>query len=236
MYDIDYRQYAIEPDGNYFQNPTNPGQTIYYQKIGSFTQDTRLFFEHKLKLNAVIRIDKNQFFNAKINPRLAAVYSPKDNHNFRISIQNGHRFPSIFEAFSNINSGGRKRIGGLPIMSNGIFENSYTQSSISLFQNTIQTDVNKNGSTLVDAIAKNQHLLQKNNYTYLQPEEVTAFEIGYKTLLKKNRLSIDFDFYYNQYKNLIAQIDANIPISNGFNAATNFQNTSSQDKYRLWTN
>ena len=78
MYGIDYRQYAIEPDGNYFQNPTNPGQTIYYQKIGSFTQATRVFFENKLKLNAVIRIDKNQFFNAKINARLAAVYSPKD--------------------------------------------------------------------------------------------------------------------------------------------------------------
>ncbi len=236
MYGFDYRDYNIVPDGNYFINPTEAGKNINYWKTGGFVQATKLFWDNKLKINAVVRVDKNQYYEPKINPRIALVYSPTQQHNIRVSIQNGYRFPSIFEAFSNINSGGRKRIGGLPIMSSGIFENSYTQSSITLFQSAVQTDVNKNGLTLANAISKNHTLLQKNTYTYLQPEEVTSFEMGYRTELLHKKLALDVDFYYNHYKNLMAQIDANVPKDNGLDVATNLQNSSNQDKYRLWTN
>lgn len=236
MYGFDYRDYNIVPDGNYFINPTEAGKNINYWKTGGFVQATKLFWDNKLKINAVVRVDKNQYYEPKINPRIALVYSPTQQHNIRVSIQNGYRFPSIFEAFSNINSGGRKRIGGLPIMSSGIFENSYTQSSITSFQSAVQTDVNKNGLTLANAISKNQTLLQKNTYTYLQPEEVTSFEMGYRTELLHKKLALDVDFYYNHYKNLMAQIDANVPKNNGLDVATNLQNSSNQDKYRLWTN
>lgn len=236
MYGFDYRDYNIVPDGNYFINPTEAGKNINYWKTGGFVQATKLFWDNKLKINAVVRVDKNQYYEPKINPRIALVYSPTQQHNIRVSIQNGYRFPSIFEAFSNINSGGRKRIGGLPIMSSGIFENSYTQSSITLFQSAVQTDVNKNGLTLANAISKNHTLLQKNTYTYLQPEEVTSFEMGYRTELLHKKLALDVDFYYNHYKNLMAQIDANVPKNNGLDVATNLQNSSNQDKYRLWTN
>lgn len=236
MYGFDYREYNIVPDGNYFINPTDAGKNINYWKTGGFVQATKLFWDNKLKINAVVRVDKNQYYEPKINPRIALVYSPTQQHNIRVSIQNGYRFPSIFEAFSNINSGGRKRIGGLPIMSSGIFENSYTQSSITSFQSAVQTDVNKNGLTLANAISKNQTLLQKNTYTYLQPEEVTSFEMGYRTELLHKKLALDVDFYYNHYKNLMAQIDANVPKNNGLDVATNLQNSSNQDKYRLWTN
>lgn len=236
MYGFDYRDYNIVPDGNYFINPTEAGKNINYWKTGGFVQATKLFWDNKLKINAVVRVDKNQYYEPKINPRIALVYSPTQQHNIRVSIQNGYRFPSIFEAFSNINSGGRKRIGGLPIMSSGIFENSYTQSSITLFQSAVQTDVNKNGLTLANAISKNHTLLQKNTYTYLQPEEVTSFEMGYRTELLHKKLALDIDFYYNHYKNLMAQIDANVPKNNGLDVATNLQNSSNQDKYRLWTN
>jgi outer membrane receptor protein involved in Fe transport len=236
LFGFDYRDYNIVPDGNYFINPTNAGDDLNYWKTGGFAQATKLFFDKKLKINAVIRMEKNQYFTPKINPRVAVVYSPTPNHNFRVALQNGYRFPSIFEAFSNINSGGRKRIGGLPIMSSGIFENSYTQSSISLFQSAVQTDVNQSGLTLANAISKNKVLLEKNTYTYLQPEEVISLEAGYRTESRNKKLTIDADFYYNQYKNLMAQIDANVPKTNAFDVATNLQNASQQDKYRLWTN
>jgi outer membrane receptor protein involved in Fe transport len=237
MYGFDYRNYRIIPDGNYFINPTKPGNNLNYWKTGGFLQANKAFINNTLKINVVVRMDKNQYYSPKINPRLAVVYSPTTLHNFRASIQNGYRFPSIFEAFSNINSGGRKRIGGLPIMSNGIFENSYTQSSITLFQTAVQTDVNQNGLSLSTAISKNQNALQKNTYTYLQPEKVTSFEIGYRTELLNKRLNLDVDFYYNNYKNLIAQIDANVPqTTKPDSIATYLQNPAKQDRYRLWTN
>ncbi len=237
MYGFDFRDYNIVPDGNYFINPTDAGKNINYWKTGGFVQATKLLFKEKLKINAVVRVDKNQYYVPKLNPRLAMVYSPTKQHNIRASVQNGYRFPSIFEAFSNINSGGRKRIGGLPVMSSGIFENSYSQTSITAFQSAVQNDVNKNGMNQANAISKNQDLLRNNDYSYLQPEQVTSFEIGYRTEVLDKKLAFDVDFYYNVYRNLMAQIDANVPkTTNQDSVATYLQNTSKQDRYRLWTN
>lgn len=237
LYGLDFRNYFIVPDGNYFINPTENGENLNYWKAGGFIQSSINLFKDKVKVSAVVRIDKNQYFGPKINPRLAVVYSPAPLHNIRISAQTGYRFPSIFEAFSNINSGGRKRVGGLPVMSSGIFENSYTQASITSFQRAVQADVNTSGITLSDAILKEQRLLKKNPYTYLQPEHVTSFEAGYRSALFNERLKVDVDFYYNIYKNLMAQIDANIPKSlNQDSMGYYLQSNSRQNLYRLWTN
>jgi len=192
---------------------------------------------NKIKINAVARMEKNQYFDPKFNPRLALVYSPARTHTVRFAVQNGFRFPSIFEAFSNINSGGRKRVGGLPIMSQGVFENSYTQASITQFQRAVQTDVNTNSMTVNNAIIKNQGMLAKNPYTYLQPERVTSFEAGYRSNLFEGKLTVDVDVYYNIYRNLIAQIDANVPKTQKPDSiAFYLQQNSKQDLYRLWTN
>ncbi|HZY78457.1 MAG TPA: TonB-dependent receptor, partial [Cyclobacteriaceae bacterium] len=237
MYGLDFRDYIIVPDGNYFINPEEDGKNLNYWKVGGFVQSTLYLLNNKLHVNGVVRVEKNQYYDPKINPRLAIVYSPNPRHNIRASVQNGYRFPSIFEAFSNINSGGRKRVGGLPVMSNGVFENSYTQASITAFQRAVQTDVNTNGMTLNAAIAKEQDLLRKNPYTYLQPERVISLEAGYRSVLLDGRFRIDVDFYYNTYRNLMAQIDANIPkSSNPDSVGYYLQNNSRQNLYRLWTN
>ncbi len=237
MYGLDYRDYIIVPDGNYFINPAEPGKNLNYWKTGGFIQASKSLMSDKLKINAVIRVDKNQYYEPKFNPRLAVVFSPTPVHNFRFSVQNGYRFPSIFEAFSNINSGGRKRIGGLPVMSSGVFESSYTQTSITAFQKAVQTDVNTNGMMLNDAISQEQGLLRKNPYTYLQPEQVTGFELGYRSSLMNGKLRLDMDTYYNIYRNLMAQIDANVPkTQNQDSIAYYLQNNSRQNLYRLWTN
>ena len=237
MYGLDHRNYIITPDGNYFINPEKTGRNLKYWKLGGFLQATKYFMGDKLKINAVVRIDKSEYFSPKIHPRLAIVYSPALHHSFRVSVQNGYRFPSIFEAFSNINSGGRKRIGGLPVMSDGVFESSYTQASITAFQKAVQNEVNLNGSSLDDAIVKNRDLLKRNPYTYLRPEKVTGFEAGYRTMLFNNRLKIDADIYYNIYRQLMAQIDANVPKTSIADSIPFYlQNNGKQSLYRLWTN
>jgi iron complex outermembrane receptor protein len=236
MYGLDFRDYVIVPDGNYFINPEEAGNDINYWKTGGFLQLTKTF-RNKLKVNAVVRVEKNQYFDPKINPRLAVVYTPAASHSVRFSAQNGFRFPSIFEAFSNINSGGRKRVGGLSIMSDGVFENSYTQASITQFQRAVQTDVNTNGTAVNAAIINHQNILIKNPYTYLEPEQVTSLEAGYRANLLNEKLSLDVDFYYNIYRNLIAQIDANVPKTQHQDSiAFYLQRNATQDLYRLWTN
>lgn len=237
MYGADYRTYAIAPDGNYFINPTSEGQMLLYWKYGGFLQATKYFLRDRLKINAVLRLDKNQFFNPTFNPRLALVYSPVQSHNFRFSFQNGYRFPSIFEAFSNINSGGVKRVGGLPVMSSGIFENSYLGTSITAFQSAVASDVNNRGMTTKNAIAQEQKLLKKNPYTYLRPEQVTSWEGGYRTRLMEGKLYLDVDGYYNVYRHLMAQVNAAIPkTTDPDSVATYLNDKSKQSPYRLWTN
>ncbi len=234
---FDYRQYVVYPDGNYFINPESPGTDLIYTKGGGFVQASRAFFGDKLKLTGSIRVDKNKYFDARTNGRISAVFSPTDAHNVRLSYQNGYRFPSLFEAFSNVNSGGVKRVGGLPLLARGIFERSYFRTSIDAFQAAINTDVNTNKLTTDQAIQKNKGLLKPNTYTYIKPEQINSIEVGYKGLLAKQKLYVDADFYYNIYRNFIAQVEANIPRgTNPDSLAYYLADRTKQDRYRLWTN
>lgn len=237
MYGVDYREYVVVPDGNYFINPVKAGANLTYWKVGGFIQATQYLLQQRLKINGVLRIDKNQYYSARLNPRIAVVYSPVPQHNFRLAVQQGYRFPSLFEAFSNINSGGVKRVGGLPVMSNGIFENSYLRASIDAFQASNTNDVNNNGLTINQAMEKNQGLLRRNNYSYLKPEEVKGVEAGYRTEVMDGKLTLDADFYFNRYSNLMAQVEANIPRNTTPDSLLNYlNNRQGQDRYRLWTN
>ncbi|MCX6214676.1 TonB-dependent receptor [Spirosoma sp.] len=234
---LDFRRYVVFPDGNYFINPDITNSNLIYGKTGGFVQASRQFFGEKLKLSGSIRLDKNTYFNPKVNPRISAVFSPVENHTFRASYQTGFRFPSLFEAFSNVNSGGVKRVGGLKIMSQGIFENSYLRTSIDALQAAINADVNTNKLTTDQAIQKNKGLLKPNTYTYLKPEQVNSVEVGYKGLFFDKKLYLDVDFYFNVYRNFIAQVEANIPKGkNPDSLAYYMADRNQQERYRLWTN
>ena len=265
----DHRTYIVVPDGNYFVNP-NPGKdpltnNLTYSKTGGFVQAGGRLLEERLRLTATLRVDKNDYFNVKFNPRFTAVYSPTPRQNFRLSYQSGYRFPSLFEGFSNVNSGQVKRIGGLRVMSDGVFENSYTRASIDAFNAAVTAGVNANTSSQTSAqkrqaaILANQNTLQKNPYTYLRPEYIKSLEVGYKAAFgAQGRLLVDMDFYYNSYRDFIAQVEAYVPIAsatggstihdplpaayvpvsgdNPTAVATALNARATQARYRLWTN
>lgn len=236
---FDTRTYIVVPDGNYFINPvaTKAYSNIHYSKTGGFISVTKILLDKKLKLGAIIRVDKNDYFSLKWNPRFTAVYSPAAKHNFRVSFQSGYRFPSIFEAYSNVNSGGVKRVGGLPVMSSGIFENAWLATSVTTFQSAVLNDINKNGLTKNQAITNNKNLLKKNPYTYLNPEHVQSIEGGYKGIFFKGNLYVNADVYFNRYNNFIAQANMNVPktpIADSIPFA--LYDKTSQNQYRMWTN
>ncbi|AMR29800.1 TonB-dependent receptor [Hymenobacter psoromatis] len=256
----DHRTYIVVPDGNYFINP-NPGKDplhddLLYSKTGGFAQAGGRLLQERLRLTATLRVDKNDYFNVKFNPRFTAVYSPTQRQNFRLSYQSGYRFPSLFEGFSNVNSGQVKRVGGLRVMSNGVFENSYLRSSIDRFNAAVTAGLNGTpAQTRAQAVAANQSLLVKNPYTYLRPEYIRSLEMGYKAAVgPQGRLLVDVDFYYNSYRDFIAQVEAYVPqTTNGAVLATGTDlntiatalnttsvptggTTTGQARYRLWTN
>jgi len=244
----DGRNYFIMPDGNSFINPDkdHPYNELNYYKFGGFAQATKKVLNDRLKIVASVRVDKTDHFSPKVNPRLAFVYSWADKHNIRLSIQNGYRFPTIFEGFSAVNNGGVYRYGGIDILTKDmrLFENSYVRTTVDAFQKAFLNDVNKNGKTQTQAALDNQNLLVKNTYTYLKPEEITSFDAGYKGSLLNNRLFVDVDAYYNIYNNFIDQIEISVPkkgqvgqLYNGLDS-TIFQmtNKTNYTTYRMWTN
>jgi len=246
-----FRKYSITPDGNSFVNPfgiTDPSKVndkLFYTSGGGFIQLSKKLFNDKLKITSSVRLDKIKYYDVKINPRIAAVYTLAEKHNFRVSYQNGYRFPTLFEGFSFVDNGGVRRLGGFPILSSNFqaFENSYTKISQDAFNAAVNNDHNNNKLTNEAAIEKNKGLLVKSNYTYIQPEHINSFEIGYKSVVFNDKLFIDADFYFNTYKNFIGQLDVSKPNRGviGQNDSTVYYVSKiakyqSFTGYRLWTN
>lgn len=245
---VDFRDFVIQPEGNSFINPdkNNPYKPLHYWKVGGFIQASKTLFKNKLKIIGSVRVDKYEYFKPKVNPRIAVVVSPTPKHNLRFSYQNGYRFPTLFEGFSTVNNGGTIRYGGLRLLteSQQLFENSYLRSTVDAFQKAITADVN-GGMNRDSAILKNQGLLVKNPYTYLEPEQINAFEVGYKGSVLNDKIFIDADFYYNIYDKFIDQVEISVPkqgtigtLSDAGIDSTVFQMeaSSKQTRYRMWTN
>lgn len=225
----DVRVYAITPEGNNFVDFSRPiadrntpladgsfGKDVIYKKYGVFTQITKTFFDEKLKLFGSIRWDYNPYFDPKFTPRLAAVYTLNENHNFRFTFQNGYRFPSLFEALSYVNNGRVKRVGSLPFINEGLgyLNNSYTQSSVVAFN----AAVNAAGGTDQVALA-NKDLLKVAKLPDARPEQITSYEVGYKGIILDNKVFIDIDAYTNRYDGFLGQVQVFVP--NGVQVGTN---------------
>ena len=217
----DVRVYEIIPDGNNFvdfnraieeRNKALPdgsfGKNVLYKKIGGFAQVAKTFFDKKLKVVGSVRGDYNPEFDPKFTPRLAAVYTYKRNHNFRLTFQQGYRYPSLFEALSYVNNGRVKRVGSLSFINQGLgyLDNSYTQASVVNFNAAVAANGNTDGAAL-----ENRQLLQVANLPKARPEQITSFEAGYKSVLFKNQLVIDIDAYTNTYNGFLGQVQVYVP-------------------------
>lgn len=251
----DVRMYEVIPDGNNFVDFNRPlaerniplkdgsfGSNVYYKKYGAFVQATKTFFDEKLKLFASLRFDHNLEFRPKFNPRVAAVYTANEKHNFRISFQNGFRFPALFEALSFVNNGNVRRVGGLPYINEGLgyLDNSYTLASVNVFNAAVNKAVN-NGAVVADAAFENRGLLEVTNLSPTRPERIYSVEAGYKALLANNTLVIDADIYLNQYDGFLGQVEVSVPLTGkvGTDVAVMdmlASNRSRQTRYRVFTN
>jgi len=252
----DTRIYQIIPDGNSFVDFSRPiadrnkelpdgtyGKNIYYKKFGGFAQITKTFFDEKLKLFASSRVDYNPYFDPKLTPRIAAVFSPDSHNNFRATYQQGYRFPGLFEALSYVNNGRVKRVGSLSFINEGLgyLDNSYTRASGVVFNSAVNAAVAAGADRNAAALA-NRDLLVKADLPKATPEKINSFEIGYKTVLLENTLSIDVDAYTNTYTGFLGQVQVDVPkgATVGSDAAVlnmlDANRDAGQDRYRVYTN
>ncbi|HVZ55338.1 MAG TPA: TonB-dependent receptor [Chitinophagaceae bacterium] len=259
----DARVYEIIPDGNNFVDFSRPidqrnqpekdgsfGKNVYYRKFGAFTQLTKTILQDRLKLFGSLRFDYNPEFNPVVTPRLAAVYTIKQNHHIRVTFQEGYRFPALFEALSYVNNGRVRRVGSLSYIDKGLgyLENSYTQASVINFNSVVSAAGNSDSAALA-----NRSILTVANLPKAKPEQIISYEVGYKSLLLNGHLIIDFDAYWNRYAGFLGQVQVYVPKNttvgtdaavlamldrnrdatpaSGGNAAS-----QGQDRYRVYTN
>jgi hypothetical protein len=258
----DARVYEVIPDGNNFVDFSRPladrnkpvevggkvpdssdfGDNVYYKQVGAFLQATKTFFDEKLKLFSSLRVDYNPEFAAKVNPRVALVYTAAKRHNFRASYQNGFRFPALFEALSFVNNGNVRRVGGLSYINEGLgyLDNSYTLVSVNTFNAAVNRDVTA-GTTTADAVTRNKALLEVTALAASRPERINSFEVGYKSVLLDNKLLVDLDVYTNSYSGFLGQVEVAVPVigrigTDASAADMLAANRSRQVRYRVYTN
>lgn len=213
------RQYEMNSSGSIFTDYDGP---IRYNEYGVYTQGSKMFMEDRLKLVASIRYDKSQNFDGNVSPRVSLVYSAgaQKTHNFRASYQTGFRNPTTQDQYIGLDLGPFALIGSapenlvryseirnvsaagqaagatatVPMDGTNAYNNSYTLTSVQAFGAALSA----NPADVAGAAA----LLQSANVNLVRPEEVKAFELGYRSVIN-NDLSVDLNGYYNQYNHFL---------------------------------
>ena len=226
-----YREYQLNSHGRIYTDAKGP---IYYNEYGFYAQLQKKFMEDRLKFTGSVRYDKSKNFDGNYSPRVSLVYSAgeKKQHNLRASYQTGFRNPSTQDQYIGFNVGpyvlvgsapdnllrysetravangtpavGQVYAGGSSVTMTGVnaYQNSYTKASVDQFAAFAAA----NPGNTPGAAA----LLKKTNVNNVKPEEVQAFELGYRSQYKE--INIDLNGYYNTYNNFIGNLVVVAPL------------------------
>lgn len=204
------RVYSLNSSGTVFTDKDGP---IDYNELGAYVQGQKWLIEETLKLTASVRYDKAQNFDGFFSPRVSFVYNADEDkkHNFRLSYQTGFRNPTTQDQYIGLDLGRAILVGSAPdnldryesgvkdvsptgqvfgnpatttMSGRDAYENSYTATSVGKF-----------------AVTQNVADLEIAELNLVKPEQVTAFELGYRGV--SHKIFIDFSAYYNIYKDFI---------------------------------
>ncbi|TDE06682.1 TonB-dependent receptor [Flavobacterium hiemivividum] len=214
-----YRQYQLNSSGRIYTDADGP---ILYNDYGAYTQLTKKFIDDRLKFTGSVRYDKSQNFDGNISPRVSFVYSGGESrrHNFRTSFQTGFRNPSTQDQYIGFNVGSAILLGSAPDNLTRYTETLPIATTVGQgFANGTSVTINGTNaynnsylasSVIAFAAAGNPALLKKTNANLVKPEEVKAFELGYRSFI--NKTSIDINGYYNIYNNFIGNLNVVTPL------------------------
>ena len=190
-----YRRYSLNSEGTIFTDYDGP---INYSEYGAYVQAIKKLMDDRLKLQASIRYDKNEFYDGNFSPRASVTFAVDEarNHNLRTSYQTGFRYPTTQDLFIGLDSGQGILVGSSPdnldrdlpgtdLTGRKVYGDSYTLSSVQQFQAT------GNPAALVPI-----------ETGLVQPETIQSFDLGYRGIFGK--IYVDIAGYYSKYDNFIS--------------------------------
>lgn len=208
-----FRQYNLNSGGTIF---TDYDGAIKYDEYGVYTQVQKKFADDRVKFTGSLRYDKSQNFDGQVSPRISFVYSAgeRKNHNVRASFQTGFRNPTTQDQYIGLDLG--------PFVLIGSAQDNldrYTETldvslagqmipgvgpTVTFTGNTpYNNDVYSLPSVQKFAISQNPGDLEVVRIKLVKPEQVKAFEIGYKSVIQ-NSVTIDVNAYYNIYNDFMS--------------------------------
>jgi len=248
---VNYRYYDPESSGIIF--PDSTGNDITMSEYGGFLQLRRKFLTDRLALNASLRVDKNENFDTRFSPRFSALYTFKEDHNFRLSLQTGFRFPNLREQFINQDLGSAQLVGGLPFLIEplDVDNQAFFEQSVDAFNQAVAVDINPDPE--INPLRFNQEqaelknislleagLLAPGDVTGIRPERIRSVEVGYKSVLANNQVFVDVSYYLNSYKDFIGIVRVNKPKTSPgvdlFSAARQINNTTEREVFFIYNN
>ncbi|MBV6439844.1 MAG: TonB-dependent receptor [Haliscomenobacteraceae bacterium CHB4] len=195
-----YRLYRPKSDGTVFKDTS--GIRITNSEWGAYVGAEKNL--GRFKLNATVRVDKNENFDLISTPAASVVWNPSQNNYLRLSFSAAIRNPTLADQYLNLNVGRATLIGNL----DG-FDSLITIESFNDYRTTL--DRNK---------------LVYNNLAPIEPEKVKTFELGYRTTLF-NAVYVDAGYYFSIYDDFIGyNIGLTTPFDNIGLPVT--------DKLRVW--
>jgi iron complex outermembrane recepter protein len=150
-------------------------------EYGLYTGIEKRFMDEKLKLNATIRMDKNQNFGYLFSPAASLVWKPDAINFVRLSFSSAIRNPTLGDQYLNLNVGRAVLVG-----------------NISGFDKLITVD---DFLTYIDS-SFNPKFKRYFNVAAIRPEKVKSLELGYRTTLF-DKTFIDMSYYFSFYNDFI---------------------------------
>jgi len=205
-----FREYELNSQGTIFTDIDGP---IKYNEYGAYLQVQKKFLDDRLKFTGSARFDKNEFFDGFVSPRVSFAYTlgEERNHNLRVSVQQGFRNPTTQDLFIGLNAGRAILVGSAPDnLDRDVRTFNVSESGQALIgQSTVQLvgrDAYENAYSTASLQAGAPEAI---NTPLVQPEEITAFEAGYRGQVGK--FTIDLSGYYNSYSNFLANTTTAVP-------------------------
>lgn len=153
---------------------------IRNSEFGVYAGIEKKVLDERLKLNATLRVDKNQNFPFLVSPAISAVWTVDENHILRISGSSAIRNPTLQDQYLFYNVGRARLLGNV----NG-YQNLVTIESLNDYFTTTDYD------TLVFF-----------DIDPVEPEKVKTVEVGYRGILG-NKFYVDAGYYFSYYTDFI---------------------------------
>ena len=211
-----YRRYSLNSNGSIFTDYDGP---INYDEFGVYTQMQKKFLEDdRLKLTTSIRYDKAQNFDGNFSPRVSLSYAAGEdkNDNFRASFQKGFRNPTTQDQYIGLDAGSAILVGSAPdnldrFTTTPLIVSSAGQAFAGGGTTTLSGRLAYENSFSATAVQSGAPAA--SDVSLVKPEEVTAFELGYRGLINTgaSKITVDVSGYFNNYKDFISGKNVLVP-------------------------